>query len=49
MRTLIFADDVLIWGKAEKKLNCWNFIIKEQRLKLNMNKLVTMKVCQDKS
>jgi hypothetical protein len=29
MRTLLFADDVLIWGKGEKgaeeKQNCWNF------------------------
>jgi hypothetical protein len=47
MRTLIFADDVLIWGKdekgAEEKLN-WNLIIKELRPKMNMDKLVTMKV-----
>jgi hypothetical protein len=48
MKTLIFADDMLIWGsyKQETKemLNQYNIIIKEYKLKINMDKVATMRI-----
>jgi hypothetical protein len=41
MKTIIFADDMLIWGKDEKenkeKLYELYFIIKEHGVKININ------------
>jgi translation initiation factor IF-3 len=45
MKTLIFSDDVLTWGKTKKeiedKLNQWNITIKGYRLKTNIDKTVS--------
>jgi uncharacterized protein YdeI (BOF family) len=49
--TLIFADNMLIFGKYEKeieeKLNQWNFIIKEYGLRMNMDKTVTIRISKN--
>jgi hypothetical protein len=48
MKTLIFSDDVLTWGKTKKetedKLNQWNITIEEYRLKTNTDKIVSMTI-----
>lgn len=51
MKTLILADEVLIWEKdkqkTEEKLNQWNLIIKEYRLRISMDKTVNMSISRN--
>jgi hypothetical protein len=44
---MIFASSVLIWGKDGKDIIQWNLIMQEHRLKMNVVKMVAMRIPED--
>jgi hypothetical protein len=53
LKALVYADDVMIWGKKikvlENKVNEWNNISKDFDLKINLDKTVMLKISRNQT